>query len=617
MNTRALLVASLALLLTACPERIKRPTGDDLVVFGTVYQADGDEQGRGDPLQGATVRAAVDRNKDKAISADEAVLATTDEDGKYRLSMAVTHGETVVVSVRSDNTAAVIRTLEGGPKAEVELSPTLRALETLDCGSDTECLAGDKLKLGGLPSGVGGGARAFNPVTETAAFPGGFADDKGNLLVSGVFSAVQLTDSSGKPLEKLAAPADLRMTLPKETWRTVVDLTPGNDRIEVPLFAFNEASGQWVREGQGYLENEAGALLAEAKLASIRDGSFSGGVVVAGKVSHFSFWNVDWPIESHSCVTGIILDDEDKPAEGATVVVRGVSYDGVSSGKTVGKDGRFCSDAMRSEGEGEDVDQNNVKGETHEVAVRVIYAGVPFNGGKVSMPKEPATCGGGCLDLGKVKLTKDKELVAKLCTLKGKVVDNLGAPVSGTIIYAHDDAVTEELQRKLCGLLGMSCTLIATSAADGTFEFKLPVVDGATIAGTSLQGGGLDSTRIGMMTVEGCPSEPIEVKLTEGHDRYDVVVTLAAGKVSWVPARAAVRVEVHDSTGAEKWSIENLDTGLASPLTYGTLPTGATQAFPATGSPAALVSGDVISVEMDGIGADGYQYGGRGSFTVP
>lgn len=616
MNHRAALVASVAWALAACPDPIKRPTTDEFVVFGVVYQADGSAQGRGDPLQGATVRAAVDRNADKVIQADEAVLATSDADGKYRLSMKVSQAETVVVSVRAPDTAPVLRTFEAGPRAEVELSPTLRALEPLDCASDTECLAGDKLKLSGLPSGVSGGARAFNPVTETAAFPGGFGDDQGNLLVSGVFSSVQLTDSAGKAIDKLAAPADLRMRLPKETWRNVVDLTPGNDRIEVPLFAFDEPAGRWVREGQGYLENEAGALVAESKLSSIRDGTFSGGVVVAGKVSHFSYWNVDWPIESHTCVTGLIVGDDDKPAEGATVVVRGLTYPGVSTGKTVGKDGRFCSDVMRSEGPDEDVDQNNVKGETHKVAVRVVYAGVAYDGSQFDTKKEAATCGGGCLDLGKVKLTKDKELVAKVCALKGTVVDNAGSPMPGATVYAYDEGVPEELAKKLCGLLYLNCTLIATSGADGTFEFKVPTLDGATVAAFNLKGGGLDSTRAGMRTLEGCPAAPVEVKLTEGHDRYDLTVTVAAGKISWAPAKAAHRLEVHDSSGAAKWTLESLDTGFTSPVTYGTAPAGATQTVPA-GAPPALAAGDVVSIEMSGTGAEGYGYSGAGSYTMP
>jgi hypothetical protein len=62
--------------------------------------------------------------------------------------------------------------------------------------------------------------------------------------------------------------------------------------------------------------------------------------------------------------------------------------------------------------------------------------------------------------------------------------------------------------------------------------------------------------------------------------------------------------------------VESLETGFASPVTYGTVPAGATQLAP-LGAPAALASGDTVSVEMSGTGADGYRYSGSGSFTLP
>ena len=89
------------------------------------------------------------------------------------------------------------------------------------------------------------------------------------------------------------------MALPKDNWPSVVDVKPGDDRIQVPLFAFDDASGKWKRDGEGFLEDDAGKVIAESELAAIRGGAHQGGVTVCGKVSHFSFWNVDWPVADH------------------------------------------------------------------------------------------------------------------------------------------------------------------------------------------------------------------------------------------------------------------------------------------------------------------------------
>ncbi len=42
------------------------------------------------------------------------------------------------------------------------------------------------------PKIAGGSVRNFNPATEADKFPGSFSDNKGSMLISGVFTAFEL-----------------------------------------------------------------------------------------------------------------------------------------------------------------------------------------------------------------------------------------------------------------------------------------------------------------------------------------------------------------------------------------------------------------------------------------
>ena len=181
------------------------------------------------------------------------------------------------------------------------------------------------------PPAVSGSATVFNPVTDPEAFPGDFSDRDGNLLLSGVFAAVELLDGSGDPLRQLDKPATLRMRMPRDSWSIVQDITPGNGQIDVPLYSFAEVLGTWIREGQAVLEDGNGRTLAEGEIGDIRSGAYAGVVVARGEVQHFSYWNVDWPVTTHACITGIIIDADGKAVRGATVTTRGVTYTGTGA----------------------------------------------------------------------------------------------------------------------------------------------------------------------------------------------------------------------------------------------------------------------------------------------
>lgn len=604
---------------------IKRPSTNDLVLTGAVYSSDENGQ-RSDALSGADVRATVDRNKDGAISSDEEFTTTTGDDGTYKLQFKVALEDKVVVRFSTPDTLPHFETLKAGPKAELALNAVLINAESLSCSAGV-CESDDAtLAVGKLGNGMSGGGRVFNPVDNERNFPGRFGDADGNLLVSGVFSAVQLTDSSGNDVQTLSAPADLKMKIPRDTWKLVVDITPGDDRIQIPLYAFNETSGEWVREGQGHIEDDLGNIVPEAKLSAIRSGTFQSEIFGAGQVSHFSFWNVDWPITTKTCISGVIVADDGEPAEGASILMSGVTYTGSTYPVTVGADGKFCDEVMRSEEPNEDVDQNNQQGDTQKVAVRAIYAGKLYALGKFDTPKTAAQCGGACLDIGEVKMTEENELVPKKCTVKGTVTDPKGNPVDGALVIAFDADVPDEARKDVCGVISQNCSLAPPiTGADGRFENHTVVLEKISLIGVKIPenpgtGGSSFSVRSGSKegAAEGCPTDDITLVLDQGHDEYTVTPNLSGQQILWSPSEKAHRITVQAVNGTVKWEIESAEQGFSSPVTYGQVPAGATQVVPANNqAPAQLITGDDITVEMNGIAETGYSYAGTGKKTVP
>jgi hypothetical protein len=88
----------------------------------------------------------------------------------------------------------------------------------------------------------------------------------------------------------------------------------------MPLWSFNETTGQWEEEGV---------------LTLSEDGS---GWV--GTISHMSMWNADIAVES-GCVSGTVVDAATgAPIPGAAISSRGVDYSGYSDA-TAGADGTF------------------------------------------------------------------------------------------------------------------------------------------------------------------------------------------------------------------------------------------------------------------------------------
>ncbi|MBI5066691.1 MAG: carboxypeptidase regulatory-like domain-containing protein [Deltaproteobacteria bacterium] len=630
--TRLLALAAFVHLATACggggsKSTTNPPPGGNqgaLQVAGTVMEDLG--QGAGtSALSGAEVRVTIDRNGNGTVDAGESWTATTGATGAYTVSLTVTAGETAVVRFQKSGLAPVIRTLKTAPSTSVPVSATLRRLDTLSGSGSTLSNQNGTVSLTGLPAGASGSARVFNPVTETDAFPGDFSDSTGNRLVSGVFGSFDLKDAANNKLETLTAPATMKMRMPRDTWPAIVDITAGNQQIDVPLYSFREATGEWVRDGSGWLEDASGTRLLPADLPSLRDGSYTGAVFAAGEVTHFSTWNVDWPISSHGCVRGRVVDAAGTtPVAGATVTVSGVSYTGTSTPVTVGSDGRFCVEVMRSEGAGEDVDGDGVAGETSSVKVRVVSGGQVYDFGVRDLTTAAATCSAGsCLDLGDMALTSARRVSAALCTVSGTVFRRDGTtPAAGAMVMGWDDVVPPEVQDALC-IQGnqLLCSFFATAGADGSYTFTTASMGGLTVFAmlqTAIVPDQVIELAWAQRLVGDCPTGPVNLRLDEGYVSITTALALNGNVISWTPAGYGATALYATGPAGFKWMVSAPEgQTFPSPVTYGTVPAGASQTFPATGAPAALASGDTVYVLISGKASDGFPYFGSGTLTVP
>lgn len=575
------------------------------------------------PESGATVRAGFDANANGTLEASETASATTDGEGRYTLTLGLPATVRVVVSFATSDAVTQYQTVTAAPGTSVLVNATLRGREDITCSGGRCALADDSLSLRGLPDGTTGGARVFNPVTEPDAFPGDFADRDGNLLLSGVFAAVELTSSGGAPVHTLAQPATLRLRLPRDTWAIVTDITPGDAQISVPLYAFDEVAGTWVRDGAGRLEDATGAVIAPTALDGIRNGSFAGTVYVVGQVNHFSYWNVDWPVGTHGCVRGELVLPDGGPASGAAVSGAPLTYAGTLPRITAGADGRFCFDAMRAEAAGEDLDRDGVAGEAHGVALNAQYAGERYDLGSKTMLSTAGTCSTTCADLGRVALTADRRRTPQRCTVSGQVRDIQDRPLTGALVYLFDSDVDDAELMNLCfddAGTNFLCTVSATTDRDGGYRVTNVVFISPSLFAQKhyVESAQVVSDQFATRTLDGCPRSPVDLRLNDGFRSVNGTLQVDAGVLRWTPGTyAAVTLSVQSAQGSMRWGIVSEGAGVLPPVTYGVAPAGTTQYFPDDGGVSPLQSGDVVDIYLHGTSPDGLPYAGSVHGTVP
>ena len=238
---------------------------------------------------------------------------------------------------------------------------------------------------GSIPEGVTsvtGVVSYRNPRDSRDVFPGNYRatdDTLGEVqLESSVYAFIELRDQDGNPILTTdgegATPADIRLQVPPDQWTTIRDMSPEDPTmVTVPLYTFDYENGVWLpADTVGHLQTTDGTVVIQSQLTDIWSGDFPGELYVAGQVSHFSQWNVDFPLRTHSSVCGRIVDITGSPVRDAEIRSYGTTYlsNFAKPSRTDG-DGTFCDDYKKSEEE-EPEDENVCS----PPAVQIIEAGM-------------------------------------------------------------------------------------------------------------------------------------------------------------------------------------------------------------------------------------------------
>jgi len=172
-----------------------------------------------------------------------------------------------------------------------------------------------------------------------AVFPGDFmARDTGDSapttpLDSVVFTEITLVDGDGNEITQLNEPATVRLRLPA----SLQDQYSADDTI--PWWSYDEDSATWVRE-------DADPSTPEIDDAIVKEDSE--GLYVEARVTHFTWWNADHPIDEHACLCVTVTDGDGNPLAGAQVIAEGVTYNGRSTPRATDAQGYACVTVKRS-----------------------------------------------------------------------------------------------------------------------------------------------------------------------------------------------------------------------------------------------------------------------------
>ena len=546
---------------------------------------------------GITVTVSSDIDANGSIDSTEQASADTDSEGNFSITAPVEVGTRATVSFEMEGYATQLLTVDVGSLNPINgLEATLSKLRTLQDTGDRWQDSGNTVSVSNIDIDSGS-ARAFNPATESDRFPGEFADDQGNMLVSGVFAAFDLRDSRGRSVRAVSAsnPATVRMKIPRDTWGILKDLdTSTPDIIDVPMYYFDEETGEWVRDGSGTLEDGDGTAIDAATLATITSSppTFTGTLYAKSEATHFSYWNVDYPVETHACVSGTITDTDGAPVAGARVSISGISYTGTSSSVVTDAAGQFCIDVMRNEDTDEDIDGDGVSGETQTLSLTVRSADKMYRLESFTLADGQGSCPTGCMTQD-FQLLAANEVQVTCCEVSGTVYDPDNNPISGATLYAFDESLEIDGTTTICT---DPWGFFTTSDTDGSYTLSSELAANLKIyAMHTVVGSDITYAYWGQRNLSACPAAGSDVDITTEllYCTSTLDVTVSGQQISWSPNVTVNTLYVTDLSGTGfKWLLISED-GFTSPVTFGTVPPEATEQTAATGT---LSSTDMVGV---------------------
>lgn len=195
----------------------------------------------------------------------------------------------------------------------------------------------------------------------------------------------------------------------------------------IPWWSFDDTAGTWTREGIATVFDNGGTLWTRAD------------------VTHFSWWNVDQPLNEHGCICVDVEDGSGDPLGGVEVIARGVSYSGTSTAVQTDSAGRACVTVPNSATQSHSVD----------IIARVGSVQVPHLGNPISTPSTNASCvrNENCPDGCGVASTPISAAIDG--TVQGTVTNTSDVPQSGLMVLSSHGT---------------------SSTTDGSGNYTMPVV---------------------------------------------------------------------------------------------------------------------------------------------
>lgn len=390
-------------------------------ISGLLYDMDSEDT----PIPGAKVILKVDADGDGSFSgSNETFVTKTEEDGSFSFTGVPISKDgrpmRVIIRFEKENFGTNTKILEATGDAVItsrmrgQLSSDMTRKNNMVTGRFVtgRIVTGRAVRIRGVQEGktvvelgipesaipnsaqqITGYVTYLNPALEPELFPGDFLarnpksqnrspiarilriitkqqeEPQEVRLESAGLAEVVLKDEAGNRIP-VKGKSVLKMLVPKDTWMTIKDSDPKtSDRIEVPLWHFNEQVGIWEQyEEFGWLVDSDEKPIPASELNKIRSGQYQGDIYSYGEVPHFSWWNVDWPIIYHTCVCGkISAEDRDgnaQPVKNTFVTMRGKTYSGSTNVQT-NNFGVFCGNVKRSE-TGDETYDSWTYSETHK-----------------------------------------------------------------------------------------------------------------------------------------------------------------------------------------------------------------------------------------------------------
>jgi len=287
--------------------------------------------------------------------------ATTDANGFYELAnIPVPSSGSVVLTYEKDGYATFQRSL---PVADGETYAVAASLlqyhhsESMDAAQSNNLIVADPDNVTGhslaeISFPAGSVASSGNVTVEVAVgdptteagrptFPGDYmaasilGGEVDTPLESVVFTEITVTDANGTELTQLNEPATVTVRLPDALQS---QYSAGDT---VPWWSYDETTASWVREDA----DPATTLLDDAQVIDLND---DGVLYARAMVTHFSWWNVDQPMNEHACLCVVVQDENDAPTAGSQLIAEGVSYNGISRPARTDANGRACVTVKRS-----------------------------------------------------------------------------------------------------------------------------------------------------------------------------------------------------------------------------------------------------------------------------